>query len=247
MQRHGKHGNFPEIFKQVFGIDHYPKTTASQLPQLYPAAYHHFCSLGYHEQMTITWSELMKYSKIKKEDSVGMKFVYFTQPAPPSSSGCVTPPPPIKSLPSPQPLSSPQQLSSPKPLSSPRLLLSPKPPSPTLLEFPKSHLELVNLHLNPCTPSTPQDTSCLAAPFPLDKATLHPLDPEQRLLLEADSNLIQETRKTLGSLVVEDEIDQLVGSKTYSAFNVEDEIKGLQAIASLAGWPNPPDFSSLQK
>jgi hypothetical protein len=244
MQRHGKHGNFPEIFKQVFGIDHYPKTTASQLPQLYPAAYHHFCTLDYNDQMTITWSKLVNSFKIKKEDSIGMKFVYFTQPALLSSSECVNPP--IKALPSPQQLPSPQLLAPPKPLPSPRLLLSPKPSSPTPLEVPKSHLKLVNLQPNTCTSSTLPDTSCLTAPFPLEKATLHPLDQEQRLLLEANSNLIQETRKTLGNIAVEDEIDQLVGSKTYSGFNAEDEIRELQAIASLAGWPNPPNFSSLQ-
>lgn len=84
-QRAGNHGKFAEIFKRVYGTDHYPKTTASLLPQFYPAAYSHFRSLDYDEQMTIAWSTLINRFKITKKSSVGMQFIRFIHPAPPPS------------------------------------------------------------------------------------------------------------------------------------------------------------------
>lgn len=220
-QRERKHGSFPKIFKQVFGLDHYPKTTASQLPQLYPAAYEHFCSLNYGVQMTITWSKLINQFEVKKSDSVGKRFIYFTHPTPPSTLEHATSP--LKLITLPEPLEH-----------------GPPQPSPS----PETHAPTTPPKTHPLTTLPPMSLPTMV-PFPLDKTTLQPLDPEQQASLEADFNLVQETRKALGDLVVDTEIDQLIGGGTYSGFNAQDILKEHQAVASLSGWPNPPDFLSL--
>ena len=74
---------------------------------------------------------------------------------------------------------------------------------------------------------------------------LQPLDLQQRVSLEADSALVQETWNALGNLVVDTEIDQLIGREFYSGFSEQDALEELQAVANTSGWPNPPDFSLL--
>ena len=85
VRRSGKCGSYSKIFKQVFGLEKYPRTTAILVTDLYPAAYNHFRSLGYGEQSTITWSDLIHRFGITKMSSDGMPFIPFTRPVPPSS------------------------------------------------------------------------------------------------------------------------------------------------------------------
>lgn len=82
-QRVGNHGRYSEVFKRVYGIDEFPQTIASVLPGLYPKAYHYFCSLSPNEQKSITWTQLIRWSGIKKQDSTETPFVPFVRPTQP--------------------------------------------------------------------------------------------------------------------------------------------------------------------
>ena len=152
-EREGRHGSFPEVFQKVFGIDHYPKTMASLLLQLYPAAYHHFHLLDYNDRVTITWSKLISRFDITKKDSVGIPFVYFVHP-----SESPARPPAIGPIKTPQaPTSSPGFVSL-----VPTLQAEGHPSQPTSL----SKVDL----LSPL-PLTPPATTL----FPLNKEILQPL------------------------------------------------------------------------
>lgn len=85
VERSGKRGSYRTIFKQVYGLDYFPETTASGLPTLYPAAYHHFRSLDHGEQSTIIWIKLLRRFGITRKSSDGMPFIPFTRPVPPPS------------------------------------------------------------------------------------------------------------------------------------------------------------------
>jgi hypothetical protein len=206
------------------------------LPQLYPAASEHFCSLNYDVQMAITWSKLINQFGIKKNDSVGQRFIYFTHPTPPSTSSLklISPPGPLSPPVPPGSLSPPVPPETLPPQVTSELL---EHRSPQLSPSPEVHI--------PTTPLSKTHTPPTTAPFPLDKATLQVLDPEQQASLEADFNLVQETWKALGDLVVDTEVDQLIGCGAYSGFDAQDTLREHQAVASLSGWPNPPDFLSL--
>ena len=156
-QRVGNHGSFPEIFKRIYGIAHYPKTTASLLPQLYPAAYRHFSSLDYGEQATITWSRLITRFGITKKDSFGIPFIYFTHP---TASPTISPTHGRIALPLGR-------------------ISSQVPPPPVMSSEPLRECPLQSPNPSPdaLAPRTPPPALPVMAPFPLDKGILQPLNP----------------------------------------------------------------------
>ena len=206
-EREGRHGSFPEVFQKVFGIDHYPKTTASLLPQLYPAAYHHFRSLNYNDQVTITWSKLINHFDVTKKDSVGIPFVYFVHPTRPPTQ-----------LPAVGPIKTPLALTS-----SPGFISS--VPTSQAGGHTSQPTSLSEVDLLSCLPPTPPTT----APFPFNKEILQPLSEgpiETPPALTSPPGLISSVRVSMSQ--AEDYLSQptslLPAPRTTAPFPLEKTI-----------------------